>query len=87
MKIVETPGFKKAFKERITSSRQLVSEFREALKLFIEDPNNPILRDHQLTGTHIDKRAFWVTGDVRVVYRQTKEGILLYDIGTHPQVY
>lgn len=87
MRIVETPGFKKAFKERITSDRKLVSEFQEALLLFIEDPGNPVLGDHQLTGAHIDKRAFWVTEDIRVVYRPTKDGILLYDIGTHPQVY
>lgn len=87
MRIVETPGFKKSFKERITSNRRLVGEFQEALQLFIENHRNPVLGDHQLTGAHIDKRAFWVTEDIRVVYRPTNEGILLYDIGTHPQVY
>lgn len=87
MVIEETPRFKRSYKERIYPDRELVAEFRGALQMFIEDSTTPVLNDHQLTGANIDKRAFSVTDDIRVVYRNTKKGVLLYDIGTHSQVY
>ncbi len=57
------------------------------LKIFQSNPQNPILRDHALTGTKIGKRAFSITGDYRVVYGKNSEAIVFYDIGTHNQVY
>ena len=61
--------------------------YKEALQLFIEDSDNPVSGDHQLSEEQSERRAFWVTEDVRVTYRKTEDGILLYDIGTHRQVY
>lgn len=33
------------------------------------------------------KRAFWITGDIRVVYRVRGDTVYFLDIGTHNQVY
>lgn len=46
-----------------------------------------ILHNHKLAG---DKSGFWafsITGDVRVVYLKEGDDVLLYDIGSHNQVY
>ena len=65
----------------------LDKKFKERLKLFIEDQNSAILKDHKLKGKKSKYRAFSITGDVRVVYEKVADGILLHDIGTHNQVY
>lgn len=46
-----------------------------------------MLDDHGLTGTMIGKRSFSITGDYRVVYGLDRDNIVLYDVGTHNQVY
>lgn len=87
LKLLYHSKFLKHFRERISPNRLLVQEYKEALQTFLEDPRDPVLKDHQLTEAHSNKRAFWITGDIRVVYRMTKDGIMLYDIGSHPEVY
>lgn len=47
-----------------------------------------MLRDHKLVGTLKGLRAFFITGDVRVIYiEENDDSITLIDIGTHNQVY
>lgn len=75
------------YTERIFPNPKLDERFRHRLKLFIKDPADSVLGDHALTGEGSDYRAFSITLDIRVVYRLVKDGILLYDIGTHIQVY
>jgi addiction module RelE/StbE family toxin len=79
--------FNKHFKTRILHNKNLVKKFEERLVLFLEKPDNPLLKDHQLTGKMKNYRAFWVTGNIRVIYRTHRDTIELYDIGTHNQVY
>jgi len=58
------------------------------MRLFSKDGGNTLLKDHRLTGSKNDMRAFSVTGDVRLVYKKIdKNTILLMDVGTHNQVY
>ena len=60
----------------------------DRIKLFVENQNNPIIKDHQLTGAKKDYRSFWITGDIRIIYYQiSKNEVLFVDIGTHNQVY
>ena len=80
-------NFTKSYNKRILRNVTLDNRFKERLKLFIEDNQNPILKDHALKGTKIGYRAFSVTGDIRVVYEKVDDGILLHDIGAHNQVY
>lgn len=79
--------FSKNFKKRIASNPKLVVQFKIRLDLFIENPNDLMLKDHKLTGKRSTYRAFSVTGDIRVVYRILDKDLWLYDIGTHNQVY
>lgn len=87
MKIDQHPNFVRHFKERIRHDPRLVVEFKESLALFLEAPSSSALNDHELKEDLAGYRSFSITEDIRVVYQRTKEGILLYDIGNHPQVY
>jgi mRNA-degrading endonuclease YafQ of YafQ-DinJ toxin-antitoxin module len=80
-------GFRNTFKTRILPNKNLVDRFYQRLNKFIKDPGDPILFDHALSGDKVGFRSFSVTDNVRVVYKETKEGIRLYDIGSHDQVY
>lgn len=78
--------FEKHFKERISSNGQLVDQFKDSLELFIEGRLN-FLDDHALHGKLAGKRAFSVTGDMRVIYVELDDVIVFLDIGNHDQVY
>lgn len=83
-----THNLQKVYKKRVASNTKLVKKVSERLKLFQEDPTNPLLKDHSLEGKKSRLRAFWVTGDIRIVYFPvSSEHALLLDIGSHNQVY
>ncbi len=87
MKIYPTKNFKKNYKKRIKSNKRLVKRFDERYDLFEENPENPILLDHSLSGKLTGHRAFSVTGDIRVIYYIFENVTYFVDIGTHNQVY
>lgn len=79
--------FRKHFAKRIANSPSLRKKFDARLILFFDNSSNPLLNDHPLKGDQSGRRAFSVTGDVRVVYRKTDDTITFLDIGSHNQVY
>ena len=87
--VIEThPRFDKHFKKRIILNPKLTKRFRERVNIFVKDSNNPILKDHQLSGTKKHLRAFSITGNYRVTYqRLSVNRVIFFDVGTHPQVY
>lgn len=60
--------FKKNYKKRILLNPSLDKRFGERFNLFLKDSSDPILKDHSLSGKLKGLRAFWVTGNIRVVY-------------------
>lgn len=88
MKIELHPDFKKSYKKRIANNPKLVLKTAQRIKLFQDGSNEPVLKDHQLKGSKNNLRAFSITGDIRVVYMKvSNKHIILYDIGSHNQVY
>ena len=80
--------FIKHFKTRISSNNKLVARYQERFNLFVKGRTDPVLQDHKLAGKFKDKRAFSITGDIRVIYTElNKDHYELLDIGTHPQIY
>lgn len=79
--------FEKHFLKRITPHEKLVTQFEERLALFMTGKLGNPLNDHSLKGKLAGKRAFSVAGDIRVVYKETKDSILFLDVGSHNQVY
>jgi len=60
-----------------------------AIRLFARDPRASQLRNHALTGVLIGKRAFSVTGDIRVIFEMIDDYavVLLVDVGAHSQLF
>ncbi len=88
MKTYLTTTFLKHYKKRILPHKNLDKKFQQRRSLFLIDPTNPLLKDHQLAGDKKHYRAFSITGDIRVVYKKEDERtVRFYDIGTHNQVY
>jgi addiction module RelE/StbE family toxin len=87
MEIKYHKRFLKSFRKRITLNSKLTNQFEQRLEKFKENPNDPILKDHKLTGEMDEYRAFSVSGDLRIIYRIVGDEMWLYDIGSHNQVY
>ena len=87
MEILYHANFLKAYRKRIKSNKKLDLLFQNKIQLFIKNYSNPTLKDHELIGEKENYRAFWLTGDYRVVYKKVGSTIILYNIGTHNQVY
>jgi len=82
--------FHKKFKKRYSNlPAKLQLKVDEAIFEFVENPLNPILKNHKLSGRMKDIRAFSVTGDIRVIFREWEDytEVLMLDVGTHNQVY
>lgn len=78
-------------KQRKATPSAIKLAFRETLALFLEDPNNPFLRNHPLTGKLSGYRSINVTEDWRALFKQTqtdkKKVITFHKIGTHQELY
>jgi len=92
MKIIiqRTKGFEKAFKKLRRRSQEV---FIERLGIFIENPDHPLLKVHELKGNLKNHYAFSVSGDLRAIFTKqvdNKQIVIIFtfiDIGTHNQVY
>jgi len=80
-------NFDQHFKARILPHENLVKQLELRLQMFIEGVRGNPLNDRGLKGTKRIFRAWSVTGDIRVVYKETEEYYEFLDIGTHNQVY
>lgn len=85
--VAKSRQFEKHYKKRIAPNQKLDSQFEERLALFLSGYNGHPLNDHALIGKLKGKRAFSITSDIRVIYEETADTVLLLDIGAHNQVY
>ena len=74
----------------IDTSKIMVT-FEKRIELFLTDPFNFQLRNHQLTGKLKKYRSINITGDWRALYSSNKidkENVIIFEaIGTHSQLY
>ena len=84
MRIAYHRNFKKALRRQ---PKHMQQKFMERLDVFAEDQFHYSLNNHALSGKFRGTRSFDVTGDVRVHYEETGDGIVLMNIGTHSQLY
>ncbi|MDO8741809.1 MAG: type II toxin-antitoxin system mRNA interferase toxin, RelE/StbE family [Candidatus Roizmanbacteria bacterium] len=87
MKIIFHKIFVKHFDKRIKINSNLLERFKVRYRLFINERNNNILRDHSLSGILKGKRSFSITGDIRIIYQENDGIIEFLDIGSHNQIY
>ncbi len=85
--IVQTKQFAKHYGRRIARDPKLVQRFDKRLRLFVRGERGWPLYDHPLKGPQLGQRAFWIKGDLRVVYKETGDAYIFLDVGSHNQVY
>ena len=74
-------------KQYAKSNNKVKTAFNSRLKLFLQNPHQPLLRNHALTGSYKGYRSINVTGDWRAIYSE-KNGIIIFEaLGTHSQLY
>ncbi|MDP2642545.1 MAG: type II toxin-antitoxin system mRNA interferase toxin, RelE/StbE family [Candidatus Peregrinibacteria bacterium] len=78
--------FNKSY-EKLTPKLKQKADF--VMQCFRLNPLDPSLQNHPLHGEMSGKRAISVTGDVRIIFEEHDDYILviMLDIGTHNQVY
>jgi mRNA-degrading endonuclease YafQ of YafQ-DinJ toxin-antitoxin module len=89
IEVALAPSFSRAFRKRIQGQGPAEERFWERLQWFTNDPFDPRLRTHKLSGKLKDAWAFTVERDVRVVFNFEEGGkkAVLFDIGSHDEVY
>jgi addiction module RelE/StbE family toxin len=88
IEVIFSGQFKKEYKKRIKDDKEKSKKFFKRLELFINDPFNPSLQTHKLTGILKNMWAFKIDYDLRVVfYFENDEKAIFVNIGTHNQVY
>lgn len=86
MEIRRHSNFKKRYGKL---SKTLKEKVNLSIQRFFKNPRDPILKNHALSGVMAGKRAISVTGDVRIIFEEHDNYVLvmMLDVGTHNQVY
>ena len=91
--LVLTPKFKRSFRKFVKRNPQLEPKIIQTLQLMKEDIFNPQLNTHLLQGKLLGLKACSCGYDCRILFAleiaqdQSKEAIILVDLGTHDEVY
>lgn len=82
--------FTKKFEKRMKKlSPKLKQKVILTVEKFSKNPHEKSFRNHELKGNLLGCRAISVTGDVRIVFKEYDDYVLvvMVDVGTHAQVY
>ncbi len=70
---------------------QIKIAYRRKILLFLNNPFDPLLNNHALTGILSGNRSINITGDWRIIFHETyknKQKVCIFSaIGTHSQLY
>ena len=81
-------SFKRAFKKRIIIDKELERLFWKKMEVFSNNPHEPSLRTHKLSGGLEGLWSFSINYGLRVTFKfLDKDKVLLIDIGSHEEVY
>lgn len=88
MKVRYSPGFFRQYKKANIRIRGSVDE---KIKVFLKDPDDPQLDNHQLKDEYLGYRSIDVTADWRAIYEEIDEGeevVAYFEVlGTHEELY
>ncbi|KOR31812.1 plasmid stabilization protein [Achromatium sp. WMS3] len=88
MKVAFSPAFERSFRKRLKHNSKIQNKFWKKLECFIQDPFDPQLKTHKLTGQLKELWSFSIELDIRVVFYFVDEfSVVLVDIGSHDEVY
>lgn len=61
--------------------------FKERRNLFLTNPFDPVLNNHQLNGKYSKYRSINISGDLRVLYEEKDNGIVFSTIDSRSNLY
>ena len=92
-KLAWDASFRRAFKRYTRNSPARQDLIFQTMGRIVDDPFQPSLRTHKLSGQLAGLWACWVEYDCRIVFTldsdpaTSDELIVLIDLGTHDEVY
>lgn len=88
IEVAFSSSFKRAFKKRVADSPDRAKHFWERLEVFKNDPFDPTLRTHRLSGKLKHLWSFSIEYDLRVLFQFVEDQRTVFiDIGTHKEIY
>ncbi|MEK7369027.1 MAG: type II toxin-antitoxin system mRNA interferase toxin, RelE/StbE family [Planctomycetota bacterium] len=93
IKLVWGSSFKRAYKKSVKGRSDLKGRVIESLRVFQNDPFDPVLKTHKLSGRLSGLWTFVAAYDCRVIFKfvenpdTNEKEALLVDIGKHEEVY
>ncbi|MBF0459098.1 MAG: type II toxin-antitoxin system mRNA interferase toxin, RelE/StbE family [Nitrospirae bacterium] len=82
----DKPFIKKASKY-FKKDPTLKKEYLDFASKIVNNPFNPSLKTHKLSGNLKDRYACSLTHDIRIVFTISDDTIYLLNIGSHDEVY
>ncbi|MBI4681189.1 MAG: type II toxin-antitoxin system YafQ family toxin [Nitrospirae bacterium] len=86
-KLAPTSIYRRVHKAFIKKHPELKDKIKERLILLQNNPSDPLLKTHHLTGELQGLQSVSITYEYRVVFMQENDIIYLLNIGTHDEVY
>ncbi len=80
-------SFRKKAKKLLKKNPLLTADFEDLLNKRANNPFDPVLHTHPLTGDLKGKYACSLTYDLRIVFRLYDDIVHLLDIGANDEVY
>ncbi len=84
MQVTRRKSFKKAYLKLNARQRQRVDE---AIALFLQNPDHPSLRLHELQPKGCGRYSINVGGDLRCLFFIGEDSLVFVALGTHAQLY
>lgn len=85
MQIAKAKKFERQYKKM---PLKIKKQFATRLKLYLTNKHHPLLHVHSLQGEFNGMWSFNVTADIRVIFDQSCEDVLiLVAIGSHSELY
>ncbi|OIN89606.1 hypothetical protein COW80_01125 [Candidatus Beckwithbacteria bacterium CG22_combo_CG10-13_8_21_14_all_01_47_9] len=85
MRLYFTSHFRRVFKQRCRKNQKLKIKIDRQIDLFQNNISHQSLRVHKLKGERINESAFWIEGNLRIVFVKDKQDLILTDIITHDE--
>jgi addiction module RelE/StbE family toxin len=81
-------SFKRAFKKKVAANPELEALFWEKVAVFKDNPHDPTLKTHKLSGKLKDLWSFSIESDLRVIFHFLDgQKAMFVNVGSHDEVY
>ena len=80
-------SFVKSLKKLLKQDQSFEKRLKEKLNIFIDNPFNPILKTHKLSGKLKELYSFSIEFDLRILFYFYENKAVFIDIGRHADVY